>query len=190
MVFAAHLSCILMTWLTLQPVGTQPRSSHLDTPSPCDTYSSKHLISPQVQIAKRIGDTGELCGTPASTRYLSIELSSIIISTALFERKLSVHRICSPSICLTFIQLTCHPFTTLEKAALISMRSTPVMWPFFQAAWAVLTMMAAASMADRPFVRLNCPSLSSPRHYTCSDISPVTTFSTTYRMQLNSDMVR
>jgi hypothetical protein len=46
----------------------------------------------------RIGDTGEPCRTPASTGCLSLALPSITISTVLFYRKLSVHRIRSPSI--------------------------------------------------------------------------------------------
>jgi len=48
MFFAAHLSGIEMTWLTSFPVATQPRSSTKDSPSASDTYSSTHLISPEV----------------------------------------------------------------------------------------------------------------------------------------------
>ena len=88
-------------------------------------------------------------------------LSSIIMSTVLFDRTLLVHRIWSPSICLSFIQLTSLPFARPGNAALMSMRSTPVMWPCVQAAWALPTTIAAASMADRPFLLRNCPLLSS-----------------------------
>ena len=48
MLFAAHLSSIETTWLTLLPVATQPRSSTKDRPSAGDTYCSTHLISPEV----------------------------------------------------------------------------------------------------------------------------------------------
>jgi len=121
MLFSAHLGSIEMTWLTSLPVATQPRSSTTDSPSAADTCSSTHLISPVVQIAKRIGDTGEPRGTPASTGYHSIALPSITISTVLSNRKLSVHRIRSPSICLSFIKLTNLRLATLGKAALMSM---------------------------------------------------------------------
>jgi len=85
-------------------------------------------------MAKRIGDTGEPSGTPASTACLSMELPSNIISTVLSERKLFIHRIWSQSICLPFIQSTSVPCSTLRKAALMFPRSPPVMWPFVQAA--------------------------------------------------------
>jgi len=48
MLLAAHLSTIETTWLTSLPVATQPRSSTQDRPSASDTYSSTHLISPEV----------------------------------------------------------------------------------------------------------------------------------------------
>jgi len=133
MLIAAHPSSIETTWSTSLPVATQPRSSTKDSPSASDTYHSTHLMSSEVKITKRIGDTGEPCGSPASTGCLSMPLPSIIISSVLSMRTHSIHRIRSPSICLTFIKLTSLPFATLGKAALMSMRSTPVMWPFLQA---------------------------------------------------------
>jgi len=48
MLFAAHLSSIDTTWLTSLPVPTQHRSSTKYRPSASDTYSSTHLISPEV----------------------------------------------------------------------------------------------------------------------------------------------
>jgi len=48
MLLAAHLSSIETTWLTSLPVATQPRSPTKDSPSASDTYSSTHLISPEV----------------------------------------------------------------------------------------------------------------------------------------------
>jgi len=133
MLFAAHLLSIETTWLTLLPVATQLRSSTKDSPAAFETYSSTNLLSPEVKIAKRIGDTGEPRGTPASTRCHSMALPSIIISTVLSDSKLSVHRTRSPSICLTFSKLTSRPFAKLGKATLISTRITPVMWPFVHA---------------------------------------------------------
>jgi len=186
--FAALLSSIETTWLISLPVATQPRSSTKDRPWASDMYHSTHLISPEVLIAKRIGDTGEPCGTPASTGCLSLVLPSITISTVLSDRELSFHHIRSPSIFLTFVKLTSHPLATLGKAALMSMRSTPVMWPFVQAAWALSTMMAAASMADRPFLLPNCPSLSNPHLSGSSDSSSAATFSTTFPIPLSTDM--
>jgi len=129
MLFTAHPSSIVTTWLTSLSVATQPRSSTRDKHL-ADTYSSTHLISREVKIAKRIGDTVEPWGTPVSTECLFMALPSITISTVLSERNLSVHHIRSLSICLTFIKLTSLPFATLGKAALISMRSMPVMWLF------------------------------------------------------------
>ena len=81
---------------------------------------------------KQNGDTGEPCGTPASTGCPSTVLRSIIISTMLSEKQLSCHQIWSPSICLTFIKSTSLSFATLRKAALMSMGCTLVMWPFLQ----------------------------------------------------------
>jgi len=48
MLFAAHHSHMETTWLTSLRVATQPRSSTKDSPSASDTYSSTHLISPEV----------------------------------------------------------------------------------------------------------------------------------------------
>jgi len=136
----------------------------------------------------RIGDTGDPWGTPASTGCLWMALLSIIICTVLSERKLSVHRIRSSSICLTFIKLTSLPYTTVRKAALMSMRSTPVMWPCVQDAWALSTMMVAVSMADRPFLLPNYPSFSSRILSASADNSSATTFLTTFPMQRSGDM--
>jgi len=63
-----------------------------------------------------------------------IALPSNINSTICSERKLSIRHIQSTSMCLTCIMLTSLRFGTLGKAALMSMRSMPVMWPFVQAA--------------------------------------------------------
>jgi len=133
MLFAAHHSSIKTTWLASPPVATQPRSTTKDSPSASDTYSSTYLISPEVLIAKKISDTDEPCGTPTSTGCLSMALPSITISSVLSHKMLSVHRIRSRSICLTFIKLTNLSFVTLGKAASISMRIMPVMWPLVQA---------------------------------------------------------
>ena len=46
MLFPAHLSSIVMTWLTSLPVATQPRSLTKDNPL-ADADSSTHLISPE-----------------------------------------------------------------------------------------------------------------------------------------------
>jgi len=86
MLFAQHLASIETSLLTSLPVATQPRSSTQDSPSASDRYSSTHLISPEVKIAKRIGDTGEACGTPASTVCHSMALTSMIIYTVLSSR--------------------------------------------------------------------------------------------------------
>jgi len=86
MLFAVHLSCIVMTWLRSHPVASQPISSTKGNPSG-DAYSSTLLISPEVLIAKRM----VIQASPASTGCLSMALPSITISTVRSERKLSVH---------------------------------------------------------------------------------------------------
>jgi hypothetical protein len=48
MLHPAHLLSIETTWLTSRPVATQLRSSTKRSPSASDTYSSTHLISPEV----------------------------------------------------------------------------------------------------------------------------------------------
>ena len=48
MLVAAHLASIVTTWLTSYPATTQPRSSTKDSSSAADTYSLRHLISPEV----------------------------------------------------------------------------------------------------------------------------------------------
>jgi len=116
----------MTTWLTFLQVATQPRSFANDCQLACDTYSSTHLISPEVQITKRISDTGEHCGTPASTGCLSSTLPLIIMPTILSDRKLSVYCIRSTSICLTFIKLTSVTFATFGQAALMSIESRPL----------------------------------------------------------------
>ena len=87
MLFAPHPSSIETSSLTSLPVATQPMSSTKDSPLASDRYSSTHLISPEVKIAKRIGDTGEPCGTPASTVCHSMALTSMIIYTVLSSRE-------------------------------------------------------------------------------------------------------
>jgi hypothetical protein len=103
-------------------------------------------------MANRISDKGEPYETPAFTWCLSMALPSIIISTVLSERNLSIHSIRPPSLCLTFIKLTCLPFAMLGMAALMSMRSTPLMCQFVQSACNLSTKKEAASMADRSFL--------------------------------------
>jgi len=130
---AVHLSTMVTSWFTMLLVTTQVRSATLDSPS-CKLSSWIHSINREVLIAKEFNDTGEPCGTLASNGCLSISLPSIIISTVLSDWKLSVHPIRSPRICLTFMALTSLPFATLRKASLMSIWSTPVIWPFVQAA--------------------------------------------------------
>jgi len=131
---AAHLPSIETLWLTSLPVANHPWSSTQVSPSASDTNHLRQLISPEVYIAKRIGETVEPCGTPDTTGCLSITLLSSIISTVLSERKFSVHLMRSPFIYLTLIKLTSLSFATLGKAALMSMRSTPAIWQSLQAA--------------------------------------------------------
>jgi len=111
------------------------RSSTNDIPS-AEMYST-HLIRPSAYIPKILSEMDEPCGTPAYTECLSIALPSIIISTILSKTKLIIHHVRSPSMCLAFIVLIRLPFAKLGKAALISVRSMPVMRPFVQAAWAL-----------------------------------------------------
>ena len=154
MLSAAQASNFLTTSFTSFPVAIYPRSSRKERPSVW-TLSSTHFISPAVCIAKRIGDTGEPCGTPASTGWLCRRMSSITISTVLSERKLSVHHMRSLSIRLAFIAWISHPLATYGNAALISIRRTPMMLSSFQVECALSTMMAAVSMADHFFLLPN-----------------------------------
>jgi len=190
MFLGTRLSTIVTTWLTSLPVANLPTISSTDSLSASYPYSLTHAISPEKEIAKRIGDPGEPSGTPASSGCLSMVWPSISIATILCERTLSVLRIMSPFICLTFIKLSGLRFGTLGKAALMSMRSTPGMWPFVQPAWALSTMMAAASMADRPFLLPNCQWHNSLLLLASSDSSSAATFLTTIQMQLSSDIER
>jgi len=66
-------------------------------------------------------------------------------------------------------------FVTLGNTALISIRSTSVMSLSVHGASALSTLMAAAVMADRPFLLPICPSLSSPLRSASSDSSSATT---------------
>ena len=113
MLSAAHQSNIVRTWLASLPVATQLRLSNKQCPAVYDRYSSTHSISPEVLIAKRIGETSERCGTPGSPGCPSMALPSIIISAILSDRQPSVDRIRSQSICLTLIQLTSLPLAGL-----------------------------------------------------------------------------
>jgi len=85
MISAAQLSSIETIWWTLFQVVTYPRSSTKDSPSGSDTYSSTHMISPEVLIAQMIGNAGETCRTPAFTRCHSMVLPRIIISSVLAD---------------------------------------------------------------------------------------------------------
>jgi len=129
-----HISSIETTWLALFPVSTQLTSSTNNNPSASDTYSFTHLIGPGVSIAKRIVDTGEPGGTFASTGCHFMALPSNIISTILSDRSVPAVCLRSPSISLTFIQLSSHPLANLGKATLMTLRTMPVMWPHIHAA--------------------------------------------------------
>jgi len=105
MLFAIHLTSVVMTWLKLLPVVVQLNTSIIHSPSAemnCLTY----LICSEVNIAKRISYAGESYGISASTLCLCILLLSNINSTFHIERKLSVHCLRSISIHLTFPFLT------------------------------------------------------------------------------------
>jgi hypothetical protein len=77
---AVYLSIIETTWLISLPIDTQPKSSTNDSDWSSDKYSSNHLSSREVYIAKRIGDTGVPCRTLASTGSRYMALPWIIIS--------------------------------------------------------------------------------------------------------------
>jgi hypothetical protein len=76
----------------------------------------------------------------------------------------------------------------LGKAALMAMESTPHMRPFPQAASALLQLRATWSMANGPFLLLNCPLLRNSLRSASSDNSIATTFSTTFLMLLSRDI--
>jgi len=71
--------------LTSLPVGNQSRLCTKDSRSASDTYSATHLISPEVQIANRISDSGEPCETSVSTGCLSMALASFLIRSIVSE---------------------------------------------------------------------------------------------------------
>jgi len=155
-----------------------------------DPLFNQLFMSPDVQIAMRIGDTGELCGMPGSTGCLSITLPAISISTVSSVRTLAIHRMRSPSIPLPIIVWISLPLPMLGKAVLMSIRCMPVMWSSLPAACALSTTIAAGSIADRLFVLPYLLLLSSPLLSASSASSSATTFSTTLPMQLSREMKR
>ena len=183
-----HLPSIVGTWSKLLPVFYQPRSSPKDSSLAAEMYSSIHLINTEVSISNWIDDAGEPCGTHAPTRCFLIALSLIIICNVLPVRKLSVDGIRSQSIFLTIIKLTNISLSQLGKAAVLSLRSMPVIRQIFQAAHALSTMMGADLMPDCSFLLPNCWSVCSPLLSASSNSSLATTFWTTFPMQVNSDM--
>jgi len=129
MVIPAHLSSMVMTWLTSLPVALQPTFSTKDCRL-AETYLATTVISTEVKITERIGDNAEPSCAAASTGCLSIALSSIIISKFLAESVVSIHHIRSRSISLILIQLTSLPVHMLGKAAIMSMTGMSVVWPY------------------------------------------------------------
>jgi len=141
---AVQASSSFTAGLTIFLCSTHPRLSTKVRPSTPWTLSSTHYNSLVVCIARRIGYTGEPCGTPDSTGWLFKMLPLITIFTILSERKLSVHCMRSVSICLVFI-----PWISLHLAmhgdpALISIRRTLVMLSSLHGECALSTMMAVA----------------------------------------------
>jgi len=189
MLLAAQVSSFMTTRITSFPVTIYSISSIQESPLSRWIDSSSHIISPAVFIAKRIGDTVQPRGTPASNAQLCDTLPSIAISTALSERKLSIHFMRSPSICLAFIVQINLPLSTLGHAALICIRSMPVMMLSFHAEYALSTMMAAASLAKLVFLIPNWPSHSCALLLHSSDCSSTTTSSKIFLVQRSADII-
>jgi len=152
MLSQAQASSFLMIWFMSLPDTTHPTLSTKDRPSTPQTISSTQVISPEVLITKRIRDTGEPCGIPASTGSLSITLPSITISTVQSDRQLAIHCLRSLSILLPLNGMISLPLPTVGKAALISIRSMLAMLPCFQAGCALSTLIATTSNADHVFL--------------------------------------
>ena len=179
MLTLVQASSFLTIWFTSLPVASDPTLSTKDRPSTQETFSLTDLMSHDVSIAMTIGDIGEPCGMPASTRCLCITLPSITISTLWSVRERAFHRMRSLCIPLPLIVWISLPLHTLRKAALMFIGTLPAMWASLQAVCALSTMIAAASIDDRLFLLPYWPLLSSPLLEASSASCSATTISTT-----------
>ena len=122
----AKASSFLMIPFTSLPVATLLTSSTKDRPTHSKFLSSTLVINLDVYIMESIGETGEPCDTPASTRHLPMTLPSISIWTVWSESNLGIHLIRSPSICLLLSVRISLPLPTLGNAAV---RYQFIVWP-------------------------------------------------------------
>jgi len=136
----------------------------------------------------RIGCTSELCGIPAFTRRLCLTFLSITVLTFWSVRQLAVHYIRCLFIPLPLIVWISFPLPTLGNAALMYIRSMPAMWPSFQAACGLLTMLAAVSIANHLFLLPSWLLVSCPLPSASSASSSATTVWTTIPMQRSREM--
>jgi hypothetical protein len=88
-------------------------------------------------VVQKISATGKLCVIHSSTGYQCIALTTIIVTTILSERQLSVDCLRSPAVCGVLILFTSLPCAMLGNATLLLMRSKPVVLPFVHAAYAL-----------------------------------------------------
>jgi hypothetical protein len=100
----------------------------------------------------------------------------------------SIHHMRSPSIPGSIFLCIYFPLPALRKAALMSIRSTPPLWPSLPAVCAYSAVIAGALNVDRPLLRPHWASLCSPPLWPCSASSSATTFLTTTPIQLGSEM--
>lgn len=113
----------------------------------------------------------------------------IIIATMCCWRDLSIQCIRSRSICFLLFQLTIIRFVLLANATSITMRSSSVILPSINTAFALQTICAAAHIADHYFLLPNCPLFSDSLCTALDNSRSITIFSRTVPMQLYSRIV-
>jgi len=184
-----HLSWFMTTWFILHAVATQPWLSTKDICSTADSYSLTHVIKPDVNIAKRKGDTCEPCGTPLLMVVFQWQCPPLS-SPLLFLRESSQSILSVPC---PFSWPSC---SSLDYIVARFGRLLQCWWeahlscgPFGEAAWALSTVVAAASTSYHSCLLRNCPLLISDGHSTSSDSSSATTSSITLHLHQDTDML-
>ena len=139
---------------------------------------------------KRIGDTGEPCGTPELIGCAGHCVLSICSCTHLSVKKDCTHRIRSPSRLNSISRAISRLGFTWSNAPFTSRNSAPISCWSFQASWLFCIRHATASIALRCLRLPICPGCSIPIVSQWWAIASAAIFSTTFPRQFSKLITR
>ena len=95
-----------------------------------------------------MGDTGDPCGIPLSTGFMTPHFPSMQMAASLSDKKLSVHLMYSRGMRFLLSSCSSRLWLTKSKYPLMSKVRAEVTFPAFQAVWTSVMKVRMASSVD------------------------------------------